>query len=183
MPLSPLIAPHLPLLYVTHVSWANRLNCLSFLPILIVLCLLILFTVICGHPRFLVLLVISIMCSFLTIIQIFCGHFLSSESRRSMTFPLILFHNLCAQHDISLRFSCPNTSSKTGKSERKVRFINNVIRTLLFHAFIPCSLWPHALETSTYLLNILSSKFLGNSWNLYSFTNFWLFVLSPYLLF
>ena len=79
-----------------------------------------------------------------------------------MTFLLIPFHNFCAPHGISLCFSCPDTSSQNGKSECKIRSINNVIRTLLCHASLPRFLWPHALETSTYLLNIFSSKRLGN---------------------
>jgi len=49
-------------------------------------------------------------------------------------------------------------SSQNGKSKRKIRFINNIIRTLLIHASLPSSFWHHALEMATYLLNILPSK-------------------------
>lgn len=44
-----------------------------------------------------------------------------------------------------------------------IRTINNIKRTLLFHAFLPPSYWFYALETATYLLNILPSKVLNNN--------------------
>ncbi|KAI3787777.1 hypothetical protein L2E82_00197 [Cichorium intybus] len=56
------------------------------------------------------------------------------------------------------RFSCPHTSSQNGKAERKIRSINNVIRTLLSHSSVPPSFWHHALQMATYLLNILPAK-------------------------
>lgn len=52
--------------------------------------------------------------------------------------------------------------SQNGKSERKIRSFNNVIRTLLCHASLPPYFWPHALNIATYLLNILQSKLFGN---------------------
>ena len=53
-------------------------------------------------------------------------------------------------------------ASQNGKSERKFYSIKNIIRTLLCHASLLPSLWPHALNTDTYYLNILPSKLLGN---------------------
>ena len=73
-----------------------------------------------------------------------------------------MFHQFCAHQGLTLRFSCPYTSSQNDKFKRKIRSINNIIRTLLCQtSFLP-SFWPHALTTSTYLLNILPSKLLGN---------------------
>ncbi|KAJ9542336.1 hypothetical protein OSB04_028842 [Centaurea solstitialis] len=68
------------------------------------------------------------------------------------------FWQLCSSHGLSFRLSCPHTSSQNGKAERKLRSINNIIRTLLNHASIPASFWHHALHMATYLLNILPSK-------------------------
>ncbi|GJX50039.1 retrovirus-related pol polyprotein from transposon TNT 1-94 [Tanacetum coccineum] len=45
--------------------------------------------------------------------------------------------NLFAQNGIQVRFSCPKTSEQNGKSERMIRTINNVIRTLLLQAHLP----------------------------------------------
>ncbi|GKC46959.1 ribonuclease H-like domain-containing protein [Tanacetum coccineum] len=47
--------------------------------------------------------------------------------------------NLFSQNGIQMRFSCPKTSQQNGKSERMIRTINNVIRTLLFQAHLPPS--------------------------------------------
>ncbi|KAJ9536396.1 hypothetical protein OSB04_un000431 [Centaurea solstitialis] len=68
------------------------------------------------------------------------------------------FREFCNSNGIVFRFSCPHTSPQNGKSERKIRSINNIVRTLLAHASIPPSFWPHALQHATYLLNILPNK-------------------------
>ncbi|GKA45940.1 ribonuclease H-like domain-containing protein, partial [Tanacetum coccineum] len=46
-------------------------------------------------------------------------------------------HQLFASNGITIRFSCPKTSQQNGKSERMIRTINNLIRTLLFQAHLP----------------------------------------------
>jgi transposase InsO family protein len=71
------------------------------------------------------------------------------------------FHKFCEQNGMSFRFSCPHTSPQNGKAERKIRTINNMIRTLLAHASLPPSFWHHALQMATYLLNILPNKKLA----------------------
>ena len=71
------------------------------------------------------------------------------------------FHQFCQLHGMTFRFSCPHTSSQNGKAERKIRTINNIIRTILAHASLPASFWHHALQMATYLLNILPNKQLA----------------------
>lgn len=73
------------------------------------------------------------------------------------------FHEFCSQTGMQFRFSCPYTSAQNGKAERKIRSINNIVRTLLTHASLPLSFWHHALDMATYLLNILPSKTKNNS--------------------
>ncbi|KAK1421243.1 hypothetical protein QVD17_23430 [Tagetes erecta] len=68
------------------------------------------------------------------------------------------FKQFCHINGMQFRFSCPHTSSQNGKAERKIRTINNMIRTILSQASLPSSFWHHALETATYLLNILRKK-------------------------
>ncbi|CAJ2649804.1 unnamed protein product [Trifolium pratense] len=68
------------------------------------------------------------------------------------------FHKFCELNGMSFRFSCPHTSPQNGKAERKIRTINNIIRTLLAHASIPPIFWHHALQMATYLHNILPNK-------------------------
>ncbi|KAJ9565081.1 hypothetical protein OSB04_001047 [Centaurea solstitialis] len=72
------------------------------------------------------------------------------------------FHNLCSQTSTQFQFSCPYTSPQNGKVERKIRSINNILRTLLTHSNVPMHLWHHALQHATYLLNILPTKTLAN---------------------
>ena len=70
--------------------------------------------------------------------------------------------NLFAQNGIQVRFSCPKTSQQNGKSERMIRTINNVIRTLLFQAHLPPTFWVEALHMAAYLLNLLPSSAIQN---------------------
>ncbi|KAD5318339.1 hypothetical protein E3N88_18285 [Mikania micrantha] len=68
------------------------------------------------------------------------------------------FNNYCIQNGMTFRFSCPHTSPQNGKAERKIRSINNIIRTLLAHSSVPPSFWHHALQMATYIHNILPNK-------------------------
>jgi transposase InsO family protein len=47
----------------------------------------------------------------------------------------------CVAHGVLLCFSCPHTSQQNGKAERAIRTTNDVIRTLLFQAYLPPSFW------------------------------------------
>jgi hypothetical protein len=58
----------------------------------------------------------------------------------------------------ALRMSCPYTSSHRGKTERILRTINNMLRSLLFQVSIPGRYWVEGLHTATYLLNRLPTK-------------------------
>jgi hypothetical protein len=53
---------------------------------------------------------------------------------------------------------CPYTSPQNGKTERIIRSVNNVIRTLLIQASLPGRYWAERLHTATYLLNRLPTK-------------------------
>ncbi|GKD34655.1 ribonuclease H-like domain-containing protein [Tanacetum coccineum] len=58
-------------------------------------------------------------------------------------------HKLFNDNGIQYRFSCPKTSQRNGKSERMVRTINNLIRTLLFQANLPPTFWVEALNMAS----------------------------------
>lgn len=68
------------------------------------------------------------------------------------------FHNFAKTHGFVFWFSCPHTSPQNGKAERMIRRLNNIIRSLLFHAHLPPKYWVEALHTSAYLHNILPVK-------------------------
>jgi hypothetical protein len=55
-------------------------------------------------------------------------------------------------HSVQMRISCPYTSHY-GRVERMIRTTNNVMRPLLFQAYLPARYWAEGLATSTYLLN------------------------------
>lgn len=61
------------------------------------------------------------------------------------------------------RFSCPHKSSQNEKDERMIRTLNNISCTMLLHASLPLTFWDYALETATYLCNILPTKTLQRS--------------------
>ncbi|GJZ05244.1 ribonuclease H-like domain-containing protein [Tanacetum coccineum] len=71
-------------------------------------------------------------------------------------------HDLFNTHGIQFRFSCPKTSQQNSKSERMVRTLNNIIRTLLFQAKLPPTYWVEALHMAVHILNILPSTTINN---------------------
>jgi hypothetical protein len=42
--------------------------------------------------------------------------------------------------------SCPHTSAQNGKAKRAIRSLNNVVRFLLFQAYLPPRYWVEALN-------------------------------------
>ncbi|GKA93918.1 ribonuclease H-like domain-containing protein, partial [Tanacetum coccineum] len=71
-------------------------------------------------------------------------------------------HTLFSNNGIQFRFSCPKTSQQNGNAKRMICTINNVIRTLLFQAYLPPSFWVEALHMATYLLNLIPSTAINN---------------------
>lgn len=102
----------------------------------------------------------------LLISELMCKHNLKPikafQSDHGREFDNDPFKKQCLDIGMVFRFSCPHTSSQNGKAEHMIRTINNVKRTLLFHASLPPNFWIYALETATYLLNILPTKALKN---------------------
>jgi hypothetical protein len=56
-------------------------------------------------------------------------------------------------HGTQLRMSCPYMFPQNGKTERIIRSVNNVIRTLLIQASLPVRYWAEGLHIATYMLN------------------------------
>ena len=59
--------------------------------------------------------------------------------------------------------SCPYSSPQNGKAEHIIRSTNNVVRSLLFQTSLPPSFLVEALQTTTYLINILPTQTLQKS--------------------
>lgn len=112
-----------------------------------------------GLFRYPISQVFSIFCGFKQFVQNqFELNIKSLQCDNGREFDNARMHEFCKTNGISFRFSCPYTSSQNGKSERKIRTLNNMIRTLLLHASLPPTFWPHALQLATHLLNILPNK-------------------------
>jgi hypothetical protein len=136
------------------------------LPRLVLETLLILFIVIFGPPRFPVCLVLSIILQSSMTTRTTCGHFLFISNPTRSPLLLTFFSYVATQfrttiksvqcdngcefdnsssrafflsHGVNLRMSCPYTSQQNGKVERVLRTVNNIIRSLLFHAHLPLS--------------------------------------------
>ncbi len=71
------------------------------------------------------------------------------------------FLDFCKTKGILVRFACPQTSPQNGRAERILRTLNDVTRSLLYHASLPLSYWVEALNMSAYLHNILPTKTLA----------------------
>jgi hypothetical protein len=50
-------------------------------------------------------------------------------------------------HGVLHWMSCPYTSQQNGKAERMIRYINNIMRSLLFQESLPAAYWVEGLAT------------------------------------
>nr|GEX48100.1 ribonuclease H-like domain-containing protein [Tanacetum cinerariifolium] len=94
---------------------------------------------------------------------IFLDHFLHFVWVYPLHKKLDLFDNFvafCAY--VNKQFNVDIKALQCDHSERMLRTINNLIRTLLFQAHIPPSYWVEALNMTAYLLNILPSTAINN---------------------
>ncbi|GJZ74835.1 ribonuclease H-like domain-containing protein [Tanacetum coccineum] len=87
-----------------------------------------------------------------------CFDIVHSDLWTSPILSLSSFHYYVLFLDHYSQFSCPRTSQQNGKSERMIRTINNLIRTLLFQAHLPPNYWTEALNMAVCLLNNLPSR-------------------------
>lgn len=71
------------------------------------------------------------------------------------------FHQLYDNNDIQMRFLALILFKKNGMSER-LRTINNIVHTILFHARLPPGYWVEALQMAEHLINILPSTIINN---------------------
>ncbi|KAK2457784.1 putative mitochondrial protein [Trifolium repens] len=65
-------------------------------------------------------------------------------------------------HGISHHTTPPHTPEHNGISERRNRHITETGLSLLHHAGLPLTYWPHAMTTAAYLINRLPTPILGH---------------------
>ena len=73
------------------------------------------------------------------------------------------------QEGIVSQFSAPGTPQQNGVAERRNRTLLDMVRLMLSYSSLPISFWGFALETATYLLNLIPSKLVSKTptelWN------------------
>uniref|UniRef100_A0A8R7RD00 Integrase catalytic domain-containing protein n=1 Tax=Triticum urartu TaxID=4572 RepID=A0A8R7RD00_TRIUA len=98
--------------------------------------------------------VLSVLTAFYAYVQTqFERPVLAFQTDNGKEFDSLAVRSLLSKHGTVLRLSCPYTSQQNGKAERMLRTLNNSVRSLLFHAFMPARFWAEALGTATLLLN------------------------------
>ena len=63
-----------------------------------------------------------------------------------------------AQEGIISQLSAPGTPQQNGVSKRRNRTLLDMVRSMLSYSSLPESFWGYALETTAYILNLVSSK-------------------------
>ena len=71
------------------------------------------------------------------------------------------FTHYLTNHGILHETTCPQTPQHNGVAECKNRHLLETARSLLIGADVPRSSWDVALQTATYLINLMSSKVLN----------------------
>ncbi|XP_073363569.1 uncharacterized protein [Aegilops tauschii subsp. strangulata] len=79
---------------------------------------------------------------------------LALQTDSGKEFDNVAIRNHLASHITIFRLSCPYTSEQNGRAERVIRTLNDCVRALLFHSYVPPRFWPDALVTASLLINI-----------------------------
>ena len=86
------------------------------------------------------------------------GEYLSGEFKFYLT-----------QEGIVSQLSAPGTPQQNGVAEKRNRTLLDIVRSMLSYSSLPISFWGYALETTTYLLNLIPSKSVSKTptelWN------------------
>ena len=99
--------------------------------------------------------VFATLTSFFTFVSTQFGRTIRAlQTDNGKEFDNLAVRTLLTNHGTVFRLTCPYTSQQNGRAERILRTLNDYVRTLLFHAYMPPSFWPDALATSTLLLNV-----------------------------
>ena len=69
-----------------------------------------------------------------------------------------MFKSYLAKEGIISQLSSPRTPQQNGVSKRRKKIILDMVRSMLNYSSLPESLWGYALETTIYILNLVSSK-------------------------
>ena len=85
-------------------------------------------------------------------------HIKSLHSNRGGEYMSIEFVSFLKEHGILSQFSAPRTPQQNGVAERRNQTLLDIIRSMTSLSTLPLSFWGYALETTTYILNMVPSK-------------------------
>ncbi|RVW18790.1 Retrovirus-related Pol polyprotein from transposon TNT 1-94 [Vitis vinifera] len=68
------------------------------------------------------------------------------------------FINFLSEQGITSQLSAPGMPQQNGVAERRNRTLMEMVRSMMSYSDLPISFWGHAIETTTYILNLVPSK-------------------------
>ena len=85
-------------------------------------------------------------------------HIKSLRSDQGGEYMSIEFVSFLKEHGILSQFSALGTPQQNGVAERRTQTLLDMVRSMMSLSTLPLSFWGYALETSAYILNMVSSK-------------------------
>ena len=85
-------------------------------------------------------------------------HIKSLRSNQGGEYMSIEFVSFLKEHGILSQFSALGTPQQNGVAERRTQTLLDMVRSMMSLSTLPLSFWGYALETSAYILNMVSSK-------------------------
>lgn len=73
------------------------------------------------------------------------------------------FRDYLSESGITSQLSAPGTPQQNGVAERRNRTLIEMVRSMMSYSDLPNSFWGYALETATYILNLVPSKSVPNT--------------------
>ena len=72
------------------------------------------------------------------------------------------FRDYLSEQGITSQLSTPGVPQQNGVAERRNRTLTDMVRSMMSYSDLPNSFWGYALETSTYILNLVPSTYYSN---------------------
>ena len=85
-------------------------------------------------------------------------HIKSLHFDRGIEYMSIEFVSFLKEYGILSQFNALRTPQQNGVAERRNRTLLDMVRSMMSLSTLPLSFWGYALETTTYILNMMSSK-------------------------
>ena len=84
------------------------------------------------------------------------------RSNRGGEYLLGEFKDYLSEQGITSQLSTPGVPQQNGVAERRNRTLTDMVRSMMSYSDLPNSFWGYALETTTYILNLVPSTYYSN---------------------